>query len=148
MKKIEKVLISIIAALPLIPFLNGTGCDFTIKHSSQNYEEMGVCKLGVLDIYVKNKSKNIILYQKQLYGLWGDLFITINLKASPLQRIDSNEIDTSLLFYENVLFSEFLIAHKKKSDEGDEYVLYSTYPKPTISNHHIEGRLSWISTVK
>lgn len=148
MKKTEKIFLLLIALLPLLPFLNGTGCDFTIKHSTQIYEEVGVCKLGVLDIYIKNKSKNTTLYQKQLYGSWGKHFITINLNSPPQQRVYYNDPDPLIMFYENISFSGFLIAHKKNMEGEDDYVLYSTYPKPTISTHHIEGRLSWISTVK
>lgn len=149
MKKLQKISIFFFLISPLVPFLNGTGCDFTIKHTSENYEEIGVCKLGILDIYIKNKKNNITLYQRQLYGAWHNRFLTFNIKSSAQSTIDKGDLDSLILFYEHINLSQFFIVHRDlPSNASNEYVLYSTYPMKTISTHQIDGRLSWISTFR
>lgn len=132
--------------IPLFPFLNGIGCNFTfVSNNSVGYEQ-GTCKEGVLSVYIKHNDDGKVFLKRMRWGYYGDYIYTYPLVTEIISSQKANaEVGRNfLLFSDASLLVGKISAIKNKRSL---YVTFFDHPVEILSINKIRGNLGFLDKI-
>lgn len=135
-------------AMPLYPFLNGLGCNYTFVHDSTlNFQE-GRCKAGILSVYIKNKADGTVLLKKMRWGYASDNVYTYHLDTvDVVQHIKTTrEYDSVTMLYRSMDLEAGKITRSK--DNPQRYITFFEQPIEIIYVNKLKGRLGFMDALR
>lgn len=123
----------------IYPFINGLGCKFTFVHDGKYNFQEGVCKYGILDVYIKSKSDGSITLKKFLWGASSSHIYTYYLSQEKIKKPIAHEVDRINKLYDtSLLISGYRVKMKRPENT---YLTYYDKPIEMIYVSKIKGKM-------
>lgn len=124
------------------PFINGVGCKFTFIHDGKYSLQEGVCKAGILDVYIKNKVDGSVILKKFIWGYSKDYIYTYNVKRQEIKAPNDNSVDRINKLYD---VSRLISGYRVKVGEvGGTYLTFYDQPIEIIYVSKVKGKMGII----
>lgn len=130
--------ISFLALMLTLPFINGFGCDAMIKIESESLGGLyGRCENGKVTFSVKHKVTNEIYEADGYYGYINNRYFVIVTNRHITKKAEANVALPSNYFYRNI-YSGFVV----RSGQGSGLFLSSS-PMPIMWRATLWGKLGF-----
>ncbi|HIC8843100.1 TPA: hypothetical protein ACW72W_004035 [Aeromonas veronii] len=139
-----KWLFPILFLIPgLHPFINGVGCKFTFVHDGKYNLQEGVCKAGILDVYIKNKVDGSVFLKTFIWGSSSNHVYTYLLKQQEIKRPDIEGIDRINKLYDT---SHLISGYRVKvGDVQGTYLTFYDQPLEIIYISKVKGKMGIVN---
>lgn len=127
----------------IYPFINGVGCKFTFIHDGKYNLQEGVCKAGILDVYIKNKIDGSVFLKRFIWGSSKDHIYTYNIKQQEIKAPNDHAIDRINKLYDT---SRRISGYRVKVGEtGGTYLTFYDQPIEIIYVSKVKGKMGVIN---
>lgn len=142
--KLTKWLWPLMLIIPSIyPFINGAGCKFTFTHNGKYNSQEGVCKAGILDVYIKNKTDGSVYLKKFLWGYSQNHIYTYYIKQQEIKAPSAlGEDKMNQLYDTSSLISGYRV---KIKNTDNNYMTFYDQPLEIIYVSKVKGRMGFLN---
>ncbi|MFM5636341.1 hypothetical protein ACET5Y_07995 [Aeromonas veronii] len=125
------------------PFINGLGCKFTFIHDGKYNFQEGVCKGGVLNVYIKSKVDGSVILKRFLWGASKNYIYTYSLKQDYIKQPIEIDVDRINKLYETSrLISGYRV---KMKHQENTYLTYYDQPLEIIYVSKVKGKIGLVN---
>lgn len=149
-KSSRLLLISILIVTSIFtffPFINGLGCNFETKTTSDAFDSHGKCYMGILTIIQKEHLTSSLNKKVMLWGYSGNTVSIVQLDSKILADTRQPRLDIDAYLddiYRDIVFRFYAIF---KGTE-DSYVFLSNSPTPLIFKTQMKGKLGFYESMQ
>ncbi|HHQ4805325.1 hypothetical protein ACK342_19005 [Aeromonas veronii] len=125
------------------PFINGFGCKYTFIHDGKYNLQEGVCKAGILDVYIKNKVDESVVLKRFLWGSSSNYIYTYYIKQQEIKPPKDHGIDRINKLYDT---SPLISGYRVKIAKADStYLTFYEQPLEIIYVSKVKGKMGLVN---
>ncbi|WP_165484195.1 hypothetical protein [Aeromonas salmonicida] len=142
--RLIKLLLPLLFFLPgVYPFINGVGCKFNFVHDGRYNFQEGVCKGGVLDVYIKSKTDDSVIVKRLIWGVTNNYVYTYKIGQKFIKGGRVEDVDRINNLYEaSSLISGYRV---KLEHRGNKHMTFYEQPMEIIYVSKIKGRMGFLN---